>query len=72
LTGIKFFERDLIMMKVGDKVTVYRRIKKWNSWFLPKYESFVGKVFIIQEADEEAVKIDDWFVPKSCIKYVKE
>lgn len=59
-------------MKVGDKVTVYRKIKKWVKWFLPNYSNFEGKVFIIQEADEEAVKINDWFVPKSCIKYVKE
>lgn len=60
------------MMKVGDKVTVYRKVKNWDSWFLPHYEKFEGKVFILQQVCEEAIRINDWFVPKTCIKYVKE
>lgn len=61
-------------MKVGDMVTVYRKTKDWESWFLPDYSEFEGKTFFIQivSRDRKAILINDWFVPKSCLKYVKD
>lgn len=60
-------------MKIGDRVTIYREVKKWYEYFLPDFSELSGNTYVIEQVGIGGnIRIGGWWVPKSCLKYAKD